>query len=50
MGELRGWEPGSFVDVGCDDLGFVAGEDDVGRDANTRVSVEDVRFEIITFI
>ena len=37
------------TDVGCDDLGFVSGEDGVGCDANARVFVENVRFEIITW-
>lgn len=38
------------TDVGCDDLSLVAGEDDIGNDANVRVSVKDVRFDIITII
>lgn len=38
------------LEIGCDHLGFVAREDDVRCDANSRVSVEEVRFEIVTYI
>ena len=41
---------GGFTDVGYDDLGIVAREDDVKFYANARVAVENVRFGIITCI